>query len=547
MTSPTAAKATPALDTLRRAAILVACAALLALALVHHPVGGWNVNSRLALVAAVANNGDFKIDPWHNTRPYQTGDKAFFGGHYYSDKIFGVSLLAVPPAWVLARLGAELPFDWWHHAMRLWAVALPAALSVGLLFAILGRLGVPPRRALLAALLPFFGSMWFGYSTVFYPYAPGIACQLGALWLILFPPARRMTHRGSAAIGFLLGYSWLCDQIFGIGSALLAGVYFLRLLDQGGIWGQRAFAEMAGLRSNPRQLVLLALAFWAAAFVSPGLYAAYTWSIFGEVVNPYAHHADPLFRERMAQGLMGIGAPSLDVLWFITLHPARGLFFWSPVLLLAAVGCALGVRQDGKRRLLGWLGLAYLAGYLLLNSGYYMWWGGWAMGPRFLIPAIPFLALGLGEVLRLAKPAKKGDDPPPAHRWGLPALVATGVASLALSLPLSLSDPQMPQGGRAEEFFAATVAHPPPTTLGAYAKSFWKMEFTPWLGDRLMRRVYAPNAPKGRQAAGWLLWLLAALAPAALAWRLLPRAPLFARIDYPMKTSDGSLGPPPPS
>ena len=40
--------------------------------------------------------------------------------------------------------------------------------------------------------------------------------------------------------------------------------------------------------------------------------------------------------------------------------------------------------------------------YVALVSGYYMWDGGAATGPRHMLPAVPFLALGLVEAFRLA-------------------------------------------------------------------------------------------------------------------------------------------------
>jgi hypothetical protein len=33
--------------------------------------------------------------------------------------------------------------------------------------------------------------------------------------------------------------------------------------------------------------------------------------------------------------------------------------------------------------------------FLLATAGYYMWYGGSAFGPRMVIPALPFLCLGL--------------------------------------------------------------------------------------------------------------------------------------------------------
>ena len=41
------------------------------------------------------------------------------------------------------------------------------------------------------------------------------------------------------------------------------------------------------------------------------------------------------------------------------------------------------------------MALAVVIALMLLNASYYMWWGGAALGPRHLVPALPFLAMGL--------------------------------------------------------------------------------------------------------------------------------------------------------
>ena len=57
-----------------------------------YQAGGWNQNSRFALVRAITNDWSLRIDPYQRN----TGDKAIFEGHYYSDKAPGLSLAAVP-------------------------------------------------------------------------------------------------------------------------------------------------------------------------------------------------------------------------------------------------------------------------------------------------------------------------------------------------------------------------------------------------------------------------------------------------------------------
>src|SRR5579864_3591931 len=57
--------------------------------------GGWNQNSRLDLLRAILERHTLQIDNYHEN----TGDKAHFAGHYYSDKAPGLVFLAVPFAW----------------------------------------------------------------------------------------------------------------------------------------------------------------------------------------------------------------------------------------------------------------------------------------------------------------------------------------------------------------------------------------------------------------------------------------------------------------
>src|SRR5215469_13324677 len=54
--------------------------------------GGWNQNSRFDLLRAIVERHTLQIDAYHEN----TGDKAHFHGHYYSDKAPGLVFLAVP-------------------------------------------------------------------------------------------------------------------------------------------------------------------------------------------------------------------------------------------------------------------------------------------------------------------------------------------------------------------------------------------------------------------------------------------------------------------
>ncbi|MBN1475162.1 hypothetical protein JXA47_00265, partial [Candidatus Sumerlaeota bacterium] len=171
----------------------------------------------------------------------------------------------------------------------------------------------------------------------------------------------------------------------------------------------------------------------------------YTWAIFGRLAIPYEYEHDPFFREAMASGFMGIHFPPRPtILWLITFHPFRGLFVYSPLLLMAIPGLVALTRLPRG----GWRALmcgGVFVGYLIVNGGYtHQWWGGWSCGPRHLIPAVPFLLIAIG--------AAWGQ-----WRWIRPVIVTLGVISVALQLLAAGIDPQPPTpvpGGDANAYLA---------------------------------------------------------------------------------------------
>ena len=78
----------------------------------------------------------------------------------------------------------------------------------------------------------------------------------------------------------------------------------------------------------------------------------------------------------------------------MTLHPAFGLFWQSPVLIMSLIGTWRMWRKS-KYRPEAIVAILAFFSLLILYSGFYEWWGGWAFGPRYLIPMLTFLCLPL--------------------------------------------------------------------------------------------------------------------------------------------------------
>jgi hypothetical protein len=91
---------------------------------------------------------------------------------------------------------------------------------------------------------------------------------------------------------------------------------------------------------------------------------------------------------------MGIGFPNLKVFFYETFHPSLGIFWQSPVLLLAIIGYFFMAKKEEYRAEL-YFSVSAIVLYILLFSGYFDWFGGVSFTPRHLVPLMPLFALPL--------------------------------------------------------------------------------------------------------------------------------------------------------
>ncbi|HUG55283.1 MAG TPA: hypothetical protein VMR21_16875 [Vicinamibacteria bacterium] len=353
-----------------------------------YQAGGWNENSRFALTRSIVEHGTFAIDAFHES----TGDKARRGEHWYSDKAPGLSWLAVP---VYAAVHALRPraVVVGSYLATVLAVGLPSALAAVQLLAVGRVLGLAASWAAAIAAAYALGTLALPYSTTFYGHQLSAALGLGAFALV----CRR---RRPVLAGVLLGLAVCVDYTSAILALAVTACAAVRL----GAGGAARVAA-GGL---PAALALFA--YHAAAFGHP-------------LALPY----DYVMQDHRRMGwFMGIDRPDLRVAWALLGGPYRGLFYGAPWLLAGLPGLAVLYRR-GHRPEAAVCGGVFLA-YLLVNASLADWAGGWAMGPRYLIPAIPFLAVGAMGLVTAWPPAST------ARR----ALAGVGGAAAAFSAALML-------------------------------------------------------------------------------------------------------------
>jgi hypothetical protein len=355
-----------------------------------------NQNSRLDMVVAVVEESTFRIDNYVEN----TVDYAKVGEHYYSDKSPGAAFLGIP-VYAGLRVLFDLPFmdglmnrltanealgatlreggtGLLEHKVRFAiaqvaltfvAAALPTGLMGTLMYRLLAqftpsvwpRLGVALGYGLLTPAFAYAGS--------FYGHQLSAAC-LFAVFYLAFAGTRPFSTPTLLSIGFLLGYSVITEYP----SVLVAGILFLY-----------TFSRLADRRRIG--WVILTGGLLAAGWM------AYNTAIFGGPLS-LGYGYSELWQEQHHTGFMSLTVPHMEAIWGITFSRFRGLFLLSPLLLLALPGFALWHRS-GEHRLESWATLASVVAMFLFNASSIMWWGGYAVGPRYLLPMLPFMALPL--------------------------------------------------------------------------------------------------------------------------------------------------------
>jgi hypothetical protein len=328
----------------------------------------WQDISRLALTQSVALDGSLRIDRWAE----QTGDKAAFDGHFYSDKAPGLSVAALPALEVLRASGVvrerEEQLGVWNRPIALWVTRLATAGALFVLALLLVARGaervVPGTGAPVAAT--------YGLAT--------LAAPLAAI---------SMSHVGAGAVafgGFLLAWRAPDRPAAAAGAGLCAAAALL-LEYQAAIAGVAVLAYLA-LKSRR----LTPVAAYAAAYCAGWLaLAAYDLAAFGSPFHLSYRYVTG-FVEQQRHGFFGIGVPTGHGI-AKTLVAPHGLLLESPVLILAGAGLVLLWRR-GLRAEAALCGTVAVA-FAVSAAGYFDPYGGTSPGPRFFVPALPFLVLGL--------------------------------------------------------------------------------------------------------------------------------------------------------
>jgi len=324
--------------------------------------GSANELTRWATAASLVENFSFEIG-WTEDLIGKNVDTARINDKTYSNKPPGTALLAAP-FYALTRIFTGAPDA--SNIRVSWFVMRFALATVPLL--LLGFWLYTRDSDEISLAVLFFGTPLFVYSLLFFSHVL-VAVLLYFAFRLLYD-TERIFLRNCVAAGLLCGLAVACEfpaivpvAVFGI------GLVFADRRNEN-LWQNVFFFALGGL---PFAVLLL----------------IYNYSVFGSpFALSYAYESFPEWAEVAGQGVFGIGFPTLSNIYLLLFSPARGLFFFAPILLLPVI--AFFTSRDRK----SWRHRVKIAAILvsiIVMCGHGAAHGGWAFGARYLVFILPLM------------------------------------------------------------------------------------------------------------------------------------------------------------
>jgi hypothetical protein len=363
-------------------ALLIASTLLISYSYFPDLRGGWNQDSRFDLTRAIVEKHRLYIDGYDTN----TGDKAFWNGHVYSDKAPGLALSAVSIVevgrvalrWVHRDFPEPRMIEAERYLVTVVCVALPGAVAAALLFLVALNLGASVNGAGFAAAAFGLATPFWCYATLFWGHVLAAACLFCAFASVTLL-REFVSPWHDLLLGIFVGLTAGWGTVTEFPAAPPAAIVVSLALAYAWPGGRRRLVRVAtGVAIGASPCLAVLLMYNAAAFGSP-LKLGYAIS---------AQQGWPL----MQQGIMGVTYPKLYVLREILIGRYRGLLPLAPIIGAAPFGLWLLWKQ-GKARGSVLAVSAIALYYVLLNASYAVWDGGYSYGPRHLSPALPFLCL----------------------------------------------------------------------------------------------------------------------------------------------------------
>ncbi len=236
-------------------------------------------------------------------------------------------------------------------------------------------------------MLSFYASYIFGYAGVYMGHIlSGFFALLGYIFL---------KKKSYILSGLLLGLGMATEFTVGILVPVWAVLIYMNENPKDSLWNKFVKLLFFGGGLIPGMVIVL----------------AYNYHLTGSVFKtPYNYE---IHQSKENANELGFNFPTLSAFWGLVFSTYRGVLYYTPVLIfmlwyvakngyqniLINVKSKLGLVVAGMKNYL----LLTVVAFLLLISAYYQWPGGWALGPRYLIPIV-MIVLYEGVIYLSSKP-----------------------------------------------------------------------------------------------------------------------------------------------
>jgi hypothetical protein len=352
-----------------------------------------------ATAESLARRGEWDIDQirWMGLQQGTFG----LDGHLYSRKGAGVSVLALPLAW----LGLTIP-GWGTATTALVFNALVTAATAVVLVRYLQALGYDDRVALTAGLT-------FGLATLAWPYAKtffsdplaALCLTVAALGLLHFRDTGRSINTFGAGLALAVA---IATRYANVVLIPFFGLLLLKYQIANQQISKSANQQISKLPNHKSPIPDgLPASPHRPAGAGQGAGNLRAWVAFGmpliAIASAIAYYNVTRYGNPLNTGYLPQENFS-GILWQgiagLMISPGRGLFLYAPVLLIMLPAIPSFFRRHRAEAALA--GTIILI-HLLLYGKWFMWHGGYAWGPRFMVPTLPFFVIGMAPVIEWAR------------------------------------------------------------------------------------------------------------------------------------------------
>jgi len=347
-------------------------------------------NSRYALTEAIVEDKTFFLNS--ERAKFSSPDIVYSGGNYISIFMPGVSLLGVPFYMVGKVVGLPQLFTY-------LSTAIFALINAFLVIKLAGKLKVSFAASVIAGAIFLFGTSAFAYAFTFTQHHASVTFMLIALINVL----NKRTFLNNVALGVILVMAALVDT---------PNIFLLAPIGVYAIYKHITSEKLQNRLKLSLKLNIVGLIVGILPFLI--LFGWYNYSLTGSYAklpqnigrSPYEEVTrDQLGPSESKGNLSLVTLPfnprrQLSGFNILLFNSERGLFFYSPVLVIGILGLAFAYRmRDDKVKTLAVLSSAIVAVNIVLYSMFHDPWGGWAFGPRYLIPSAAIISIFIAFAL----------------------------------------------------------------------------------------------------------------------------------------------------